>query len=395
MGNAVKPTEALIRFARMLSCYDFRLEDIPLLRPQSKYHYLAKVQQYFQRPVPVHLRYLYPLGISTILCKKEDVDAAQRMLASTNTQETGLPLHGVVDFFHVFPNHRTVVGWHKLPGIDYGAVYEWGDECAETVIVPVMDCEGEPDYSLQGLIARGSRLRLLLKKRDIRLRTPVLAYIILAMLEVNPFLTLPQMRISLKKAAEFRDVDPSLIEEVALRMKYLYKYYRLLSTSYVAGRIWIHIEGPDYYRKMGGPVTGLLEAPRPCIDVVYGWLAASRLGARIIVPLEEGNVYAPIILNAPGAAEALRQLARHCAFDIHVRLRSGFTPFPFEYFDPIRVKWGLEPHEEYTKLLRKIRLVAEQAALARLNSLRGRQGRGKGRERDEEREPGSNIDVED
>ena len=387
MGNAVKPTEALIRFARMLSCYDFRLEDIPLLRPQSKYHYLAKVQQHFRRAL--HLRYLYPLGISTILCRKEDVDTAQRLLASGHTRETGLPLHGMADFFYVFPNHRIVVGWHRLPGVDYSAVYEWGDECIEAVVVPVMDCEGEPDYSLQGLIARGSRLRLLLKKRDVRLRTPVLAYIILAMLDVNPFLTLPQMRSSLKKAAEFRDVDPGLIEEVTLRTKYLYKYYRVLSSSYVAGRMWVYTEGPDYYQGIGGPVTGLLEAPRPCIDVVYGWLAASRLGTRIIVPLEEGNVYAPVILNAPGAAEALRQLARHCAFDIQVRLRSGFTPFPFEYFDPVKVRWGLEPHEEYTKLLRKIRLVAEQAAQL---SRRGRGKAGSGRKSGEEEEE-EGLDV--
>ena len=353
----------LIKIARLLSCYDFRVERVPGLKENSKYYYLRRLAE--QMPYKLHQKFLEPLEISTLVCIKRDMDTAKKLMKSSDTRETDLPLAGFVQFIYVFPDGTSMVAWYKVEGIDYSEVYAWGEKCFDAIDVPVMDCEGTTDYTPESIEARGAKLRELLEYQRPRIRTALLAYVIIAALDANPLITFKELRQAIRTAASMRDVDQyaGLADGLELRLRYLYRYYRALSSANVIGRVWFSVLQPELVERLGPPVTGLLETSPDCAEQLYGFLAASRLGSRILYPRQSGfGVYAPVVLTWPGAAEALRAFAELCPYRISIRLRSGVSPFPFEYYDPFENQWGTEPNREFAQMLRKMRLVVKQQA---------------------------------
>ena len=372
----------LIKIARLLSCYDFRVEKVPGLKENSKYYYLRRLAE--QMPYKLHQKFLEPLEVSTLVCIKRDMDTAKKLLKSSDTRETDLPLAGFVQFIYIFPDGTSMVAWYKVNGIDYSEVYTWGEKCFDAIDIPVMDCEGTTDYSPEGIEARGAKLRELLEYQRPRIRTALLAYVIIAALDANPLITFKELRQAIRMAASMRDVDEyaGLADGFELRLRYLYRYYRALSSANVIGRVWFSVLKPELVEGIGQPVTGLLETSPDCAEQLYGFLAASRLGSRILYPRQSGfGVYAPVVLTWPGVAEALRAFAEICPYRISVRLRSGVLPFPFEYYDPLEDKWKTEPNVGFAQMLKKMRLVVEQQARAKQST-----GQGVSREEEEELE---------
>ena len=370
----------LIKIARLLSCYDFRVEKVPGLKENSKYYYLRRLAE--QMPYKLHQKFLEPLEISTLVCIRRDMDTAKKLLKSSDTRETDLPLAGFVRFVYIFPDGASMVAWYKVNGIDYSEVYTWGEKCFDAIDIPVMDCEGTTDYTPEGIEARGAKLRELLEYQRPRIRTALLAYVIIAALDANPLITFKELRQAIRMAASMRDVDEyaRLADGFELRLRYLYRYYRALSSANVIGRVWFSVLKPELVERIGQPVTGLLETSPDCAEQLYGFLAASRLGSRILYPRQSGfGVYAPVVLTWPGAAEALRAFAEICPYRISVRLRSTVIPFPFEYYDPLEDKWRTEPNVGFAQMLKKMRLVVEQQA-------RAKQATGQGVSREEEEE---------
>ena len=372
----------LIKIARLLSCYDFRVEKVPGLRENSKYYYLRRLAE--QLPYRLHQKFLEPLGVTTLICVKRNMDAAKKLIASRDTRETELPLAGFVKSIYVFPDGAAMVAWYKVNGIDYGDVYAWGERCFEAIDIPVMDCEGTTDYTPEGIETRGAKLRELLEYQKPRLRTALLAYVIIAALDANPLITFKELRQAIRMAASLRDVDEyaGLADGFEIRLRYLYRYYRALSAANVIGRVWFSILQPEVAQRLGHPLTGLLETTPDCAEQLYGFLAASRLGSRILYPRQSGfGVYAPVVLTWPGVAEALRAFAELCPYRISVRLRSGVSPFPFEYYDPVEDRWGTEPNPGFAYMLQKMRLIVKQQAREKHESPKQREGEaGKGEE---------------
>jgi hypothetical protein len=159
-------------------------------------------------------------------------------------------------------------------------------------------------------------------------RPHILDFIITALLDSQPLLTLNRMKnVSLLAGGE---ESPGC--DASIRYKYLLKHYRMLSSMGAVGRVKLS----KLYWEHAIPL--LVRAEASAAPRVYAVAASVMASSRIVVG--EEHVYATLSLPAEYALQAVRLLPADTTV---VMLRGGLRmPFPYEYFNPRTGRWEME-----------------------------------------------------
>jgi hypothetical protein len=335
----------LMRFIRILSCKDFRVDDLSLPRA-TRYWFLHKLKKLvMDNAVFVrHLSFLKPLGVRVAFGIKNDPVLARILLQTTLDNEIagrlGFPLPFLLNSVSVLSGGRVFASWVIPPRIDYGPILDWG-EVAVGWKVPVQTCVDEPTWD--DIYRLGSRLEFLLSIGDVKLRTPLLAYVFIAILDKYRLLTLKEMA-SLTRVLDARDLgfDSS---DGKLRWKYIDKYYRTLSEHNVLGRLVVFT---SYH--LGLPRFTVIADPQ-CAQEVYGAIGVGGYAGHIYY--SDDFIVAHLLLDKRLQA-MLGKFSSRCLIDVVARYRTIVFPFPYELYDPIEDKWSTKPVPEFVELLRRL-----------------------------------------
>ena len=325
------------------SCYDFRLDDLGLA-PATKYRYLENLRRSgsLRR---FHLKHLKPLGISVVYGVKQVDPGLWRQLRRLGSvsnewlEKKGFPLPWYLHTISVLGSKKLFVSWFIPEGVDHGDVIDWLDEGYYGWKIPVQNCVGKRDPRLAGTL--GNHLRKLVSIGDLGVRTPVLAYVLVAALDHDPLLSLRKIGDVINIAAS-RDL-PALLEG-SIKPRYINRYYKMLSEHYVLGRVYVA-------EKIRG-VKALVSVERRCSRIFYGALAATRESTYLYYS-ETGSVAG--VSMSGDLSDIL--IGQGCDFDIYVRYKTLVFPFPYELYDPLEDRWLTRPRHEYALLLRKLGLV--------------------------------------
>ena len=206
---------------------------------------------------------------------------------------------------------------------------------------------------LLNMLVLGRTVRELLSlahSPPLRLRTPLIAYVIMAMLDRFKLITLNEMA-RIPSALQARDIADIITTEEDLRKKYILKYYNLLSENMVVGRYRVFRK--EYVNRS---MTLLLEAEPGLREELYGFLAATGSAAHVYVGED-------VVLAMPrldyGAVLRYRGFLQELG-DARLVTRILSYPFPYELYDPISDAWRRHPVRSVTELFRKLGLVKRQ-----------------------------------
>lgn len=259
----------------------------------------------------------------------------------------GFPLPYLLNTVSVMGGGRVFASWIIPPGIDPDPVMNWG----EVVLgdkVPVMTCLPEPSWEDIGRL--GTRLIELLEVSPVKLRTPVLPYVLLSVLDKYELITFKEMaRLAVILSAR----DIGLGEDVSdeLKWKYLRRYYFTLSSQKVLGRVRM---APRSY--LNYPKVTLISEPE-CAVEIYGVISFKGYAGHIYYSNE--LVVANMLIDGE-VQDALKSMASKCLQDISIRYRTIVFPFPYELYDPLENRWHTRPVPGFVRLLRKIRLLSRR-----------------------------------
>ncbi len=333
-----------------LTCYDYRLGEVPA--PKSTVYY--NIARFVRRGFALHLKWLKPLDIRMLVGFKRDKELARKLISvETDTdklRELGVPsprlLHGII----VHTGGRVYFVYYLPRGLwpeDTSFFEEWW----EAWQVPAMNCLGKRTTDVGDMESLEANLKILLNEPKVRVRSPGLVYLLLAVLDANPLVTLR----ALSKVAEAVEARGLGEYEAALNMKYLTKYYRKLSRAKVLGRVYV-LEQPKESYKL------TVVAPRSCARKLYGFVSATLTAPFLYVPAENrGHVMAALVLAPREAEEMLRLLYTVCPeAEVYPRLRGMASVFPYELFDPLENRWKPEPTEGFLRILERMRLLVKQ-----------------------------------
>lgn len=330
-------------FIVKLSCYDFRLDDLGLA-PATRYRYIETIKKSSSLR-SFHLKHLKPMGIGVVYGVKRVDPGLWRRLHRLRTvsneflEKQGFPLPWYIHTISLLNSKQLFISWFIPPGIDPGSSVEWLDEGYYGWKIPVQNCLGRREPKLVNKL--GKHLHELVSIEKLELRTPVLAHVLIAVLDHDPLLTLKKIGDIVNIAAS-RDLPAPL--QGSIKPKYINRYYRRLSEAYVLGRVYVS-------SGLSG-VKALIGTDKRCTDTLYGALAAtgestylyySKLGAMAGVTMS--GILSDILIQ------------EGCDLDIYVRYRTMVFPFPYELYDPFEDKWHTRPRLEYALLLKKLGLI--------------------------------------
>ncbi len=288
-----------------------------------------------------HSKLLHPIGFTHYVSRLRSPPLASRLLAGRwRRTELPLPFNNYLRSVTVLDVSEVLVVWYAPEGSPVSAEELPGD-VEVAVQLPVENCTGRihPNPSVKEMESHGRRAWQLLRMHRVRVRSPILPLLLAAVLDTRPMLPLSYLRSALK-LLEDSNVD--------IKLRYVQRYYAELSNSHVIGRViaWGEWRG----------LPLLIEAPRECLEYIYGYAAATLRGANIFVTPE--RVYAPLMIDS-GMLEGLRTLQRICqGLRIRARLAAHIWTVPYHMMDPVTGKWREEPIEELVRLLEKLRLAA-------------------------------------
>ena len=327
--------EKFQEFLDFIQCHDFRLVAFPAARSTVE-SYIEKLRRGF---FVKHLRFFRPLGIEHVVAVIEkSTTLYQRLLKTASWQESPLPLNRLL--YGVLCGARECVAvWHEPPGLDvYGEVSESLRDAVVLrggVVIPVHMCGA-------GEVELGAHAERLLRVPRVVLKTPAVAYVLLAALDYDPLLTPGRLRDAFYAAAA-RGMDVAGYE---LKTRYYQRYYEKLSHSYVLGRVlavkWVPVE------------QFLVRASRGCLRHIYAVAATYRTTGHMLVTKDF-----VLATMATGSAEPLYRVLKTCRDEARVEalLNSFSTKFPFEHYDPVTNKWGKKPNYLFFEMLKRMRIV--------------------------------------
>ncbi len=330
-------------FLVKLSCYDFRLDDLGLA-PATRYRYLESIRNDYSLR-SLHLKHLKPLGIGIVYgLKRVDIGLWKRLRrlgAVTNEllERLGFPLSWYIHTLSILSSRRIFVSWFVPPGIEPGYVLDWLDEGYYGWKIPVQNCIGKRDTELIDRL--GTRLYELASTKGLELRTPVLAHVLVAVLDHDPLLTLKRIGDVIHIAAS-RDLPVQL--QGSIKPRYVNRYYRRLSEAQVLGRVYVS-------KRLHG-VRALISTGKQCSRTLYGALAAT--GESTYLYYSETGAIAGVVMSGSLSDILINE---GCDLDIYVRYRTMVFPFPYELYDPLEDRWHTRPRAEYALLLRKLGLI--------------------------------------
>ncbi len=240
----------------------------------------------------------------------------------------GVPAHWLLVSAAVLDGSRMLLEWVVPPGVDPGPMRDWvldrGGEAWLGWKLPVQTCSPSSDVD-----TLGRRLRLLLAK--LRLRTPLVAYMLLAVLDRLRLVRLCDA-VRLTAVALARDPEP-LAPTATLRRSLVRRYYVELSRAQVLGRY--RVLGP---RELAGARAYLLVEPG-CAEQLYGVAAAHGAASHVF----HGGVAAASLLLDNSVQRELAGRLGGCIVGAGLRLRSLYSAFPYELYNPLEGRWRLEP----------------------------------------------------
>ncbi|NOZ88302.1 MAG: hypothetical protein GXO15_00050 [Crenarchaeota archaeon] len=336
-----------------LSCYDFRLGELPIPRSNVYYH----LRRLRSSSVAVHTKYLKPLDIDVMVGVRYDRRLAYKLLSiRPRTEELGALGFPEPDFLFGVSAHvdgHVIAVYYQPPGIRIVDERGFFDRFWLAHQYPVQNCLGRREASEEAAEALAGRLNTLQSVGRLSLRMPALAYLILAVLDTKPLASLRDLSL-IAEAAKARE----LIETgLMIKLKYLQRYYRNLSRAFVAGRAVVY---PREWRNL---VRVTIVAPKHCKKLVYGAASATLVTPHVFIPDigVDGDVVAHMALP-PHELDAIIELFFRLCPDstTMLRLRSIMFPFPYERFDPIRNRWDVTHHKEFLMAIQRMRVAASQ-----------------------------------
>ncbi|BEP16771.1 hypothetical protein PYJP_01230 [Pyrofollis japonicus] len=352
-----RKSSVTIRDLLLVSCHDFRLERSVFERWKGwVYKVLVPTLKKYQM---IHLTYLHPIGIDYLYAKITDPEKWRMIRDKYFSADTryikdlhSIPVHRYLGKLYLFGD--------KTAGALYYAPRELKDEIAarldtfydevhEARVYPVMNCLGKlyPEATIEDAEDLGARMLTTLKNiPPYRSRNRFLDYMLIASLEVNPTITLKELR-KLIYPVRAR-IEKQLKDSAELSIKYVLRHYHALSKKHVLGRIFIVSQNVSLY-----PV---LEVSKEALKTLYG-LATITLGSTSIIVYDDyalGSI-APKTLNEFG--ELIMPINNYIE-SVKIVVAWIRAPIPFEMYNPITDEWNLERPaiENLIKLVKKYRL---------------------------------------
>ena len=339
-------------FKVLMSCYDWHLGEIDI-HPQTMYSYIRKIrrnEKYFG------MYFLKPLGFKVFGGMLRNSVLSTHLLSSIPDSDLlssmGFPFPRLIHSITILPNSSIYVTWYIPSGLDIeDYLKEFLDQdYGSGIVIPIQNCVGveTPVPDEETITTISTQGRKLINVKELRMRTPLVAYIIVSLFVRYPLESIRSLS-KIELLQNTRDIDIPNIEE-RIREKYLRKYYRLLSENYVVGRVFVYDK--DNYIKM------YLEAPRERFTELYGILGASRISSYLYI--YDDRIVTGIMLssNKPEKMKTINLLYTLCpSIKIVYRIKTYAYPLPFEMYDPIENKWMTEPNKEMGILLNKLRII--------------------------------------
>ena len=307
------------------------------------------------------MSFRHPVDVGNIIARFRDKELARKLatlplnrLGNAYLEKMGIPLAWYAEVIMVGASGNIAISWYLPSGVDPGEIYgryEQRGEVFRAYKLPVYTCKPEP--SEEDIPALGRTVRKLLSlahSPPLSPRTPLIAYVIMAMLDKFKLITLNEMA-KIPSALEARDLEDVLTTEEDLRKKYILKYYNLLSENMVVGRYRIYRK--DFLERS---VPVYVEAEPEDLETLYGFLALT--GGAVHVYVSEDSVFTVMRIDSGTVLRfrPLLQLLRATA--LATRVLS--YPFPYELYDPISDAWRKHPVRSVTELFRKLGLVKRQ-----------------------------------
>ena len=288
-----------------------------------------------------HLRFFRPLGIEQVVAVIEKGTSLHQRLLKTEARtvsEVPLPMSRLLYALACGASFCVAI-WHEPPGLDvYREVSESLRDAVVLrggVVLPVHRCGA-------GEVELGAHAERLLRVPRLGLKTPAVAYVLLAALDYDPLLAPGRLRDAFYAAAA-RGMDVAGYE---LKTRYYQRYYEKLSHSYVLGRAlavkWVPVE------------QFLVRASRGCLRHIYAVAATYRTTGHMLVTKDF-----VLATMATESTEPLYRVLKTCRDEAHVEalLNSFSTNFPFEHYDPVTNKWEKKPNYLFFEMLKRMRIV--------------------------------------
>ncbi len=340
----------LAKFMRILSCKDFRVDELPFPRT-TRYWFLHKLKKLAMDNIVFvrHTSFFKPLNIHVAFGMKNDPVLAKLLLRVSLDNEVarklGFPLPYLLNSVSVLSGGRVFAAWIIPPEVDYSPILDWG-EVTVGWKVPVQTCLLDPTWD--DIYKLGSRLEVLLNIEELKMRTPVLAYVLIALLDKYKLVTLKEMA-SLTRVLDARDLGINN-SSGRLRWKYIERYYKTLSARNILGRITVFT---DYHLEL--PRFTLVSYPE-CAQEIYGAISVGNYAGHIYY--SKDLVVAHLLLDKD-LEHVLGEISANCTIDIVARYRAMVFPFPYELFDPVKNKWTTKPVPAFVELLRRVGVLSK------------------------------------
>ena len=345
-------------FVTLLSCKDFRRDDLGVSAP-TLYRYIDALREKIEKGgwFAKHMSFRHPVGVGSIVARFRDKELARKLaslplkrLWNEHLEEMGIPLAWYTEVIIVGAGGDLIISWYLPSGVDPGEIYgryERRGEVFQAYRLPVYTCRPNPGPEDIPVLGKTARRLLSLAHTRLRLRTPLIAYVIMAILDRLKLITINEMA-KIPTALQARDVEDVITTGEDFRKKYIMKYYNLLSENMVVGRYRVY-RGEFVERSL----TLTLEAEPEKLETMYGLFAL--LGNTGHVYVSENTVFAAARLDY-GMVLRYRGLLQELG-DVRLATRVLSYPFPYELYDPVSDAWRRHPVEKVTELFRKLGLV--------------------------------------
>ena len=160
----------------------------------TKYTYVNRIRASYRG---IHLRFLAPLGFRQLIGFVEDKELADRLLrARKHNDLRGLvPRWELLNTFSVLSGGKIFLSWNVPPGTDLREARDFLDQHYDSVLLPIQNCTGVRSIDESHVETLSKRIRYLLElsRRTINIRMKMLAYMLISMLDVNPFIRLDEL----------------------------------------------------------------------------------------------------------------------------------------------------------------------------------------------------------
>ncbi|BEP18033.1 hypothetical protein PYJP_13850 [Pyrofollis japonicus] len=290
-----------------------------------------------------HLSFLEPLGVGHVYAVLNDREkwryyrdryAGRQKLLIREMRD--IPLVRYVHRFYIFGD-GTIGALYYAPKEVRDEIVarldSFYDEVYDARVYPVLNCLGKlyPEASEGDAWRLGkAMLEKLNTAPPYRSRNRFLDYLLISVMELEPLLTLRELR-SLVYAARAR-IEKELGEELELSMRYVKRHYVELSRRYVLGRLFVGRPNVCSY-----PVLVVEKKYR---ELLYG-LAAVTMGSTMLA--DTGDT----VIASVGATSFAEQSEFIDIFlpgleKITTTVSVTAVPFPFEMYNPIEESWSLE-----------------------------------------------------